>query len=438
MKHRLAAAFALVLTACLACVPAGSSAVRASQLPGSSSVRTTNASGSTIHVRMEAIITANDDGSNPKGILSAAQLRTWIHSANLSFRVSNANIVLDFDPAKDLAHVRNTKINHLAHNNDAVASAQAAHYPGKMVVFFRAYGPAGSGIGVTGNGYTAYNRYVPIGSVDCNGRVTTGCSASYTVMPSVYCGTQVATDLVDQKSPAPPLVSDGSGCKIPASSWYVYQNFNQLTHEVGHYFGLPHTFPGSYDFLSTPSALQSWYDGPPRSGTNRSIHIYDGDSASGPVIFDGTNLMSGWVFTVPDTSADAGAHLFTGNNMSMCHTPVGKTLTDKSGATIVFNGSRYTLHASFSGKPVILTFRPDKGDVMSYFLCKRPMTFSPGQVATMRNNLLKDPQRSYLVCNNPQDADLRAYADCPATIPHVMLHPRTGPTPKAGTPITVF
>ncbi len=427
MKHRLAAMLVLSLVASIAFIQTTSTVARA-DAPGSLM----------IHVRMEAVLLSDNDGSNPKGVLSVAQLEQWVDNANESLRVSNANIVIDFDPKKDLARVRNSTINRLDHNSDPVASAHAAKYPNKMVVFFRAYNPAGSGVAVTGNGYTAYNEYVPVGSPGCTGHTTSGCSASYTVMPSVYCGTTVATDRVKPAQPYGPLGPDKSGCGITSSGgWYIYQLFGQLTHEVGHYFGLPHTFPGSYDFLSTPALLQSWYDGTPRAGTKRSIRIYDGDSAGGPLIADGTNIMSGWTFTVPDTPSDAGAHLFTDNNVSMCHTP-DTTIKDSSGASIAFHAARYTLHASFAGKPITLTFHPDKGDVMSYFVCKRPATFSAGQVATMRHVLTTDPQRNYLLCRNPEDAALLRYMTCPTKLPHIVHRPPSNQLPQTGKPYTAF
>jgi hypothetical protein len=366
--------------------------------------------GVEIHVRLEAVILSDDDGGNPPGVLNLAQLREWIHVFNSSLRLSGAHIVIDFKAPADLARVRNTAVNRLAHDSNGPAAQLASHYPGKMVVFFRAYGPAGSGIGITGNGYTAYNPYVPLGSKDCKTGKESACSASYTVMPSVYCGTVVATDLVKPGRKDGPLGPDRSGCGITNNQWYLYQNFGQLAHEGGHYLGLPHTFPGSYDFLSTPSALQSWYRGTPRTGTTRSIAIYDGDSANGPLISDGSNLMSGWTFTVPDTPPDAGAHLFTDNNLSMCRTET-KTIKDSSGATIDFDAHGYTLHARYGGS-VTLRFQPQKGNVMSYFMCKLPMTYSPGQVATMRSVLVNDPQRNYLLCDDPRDSAFRRYINC--------------------------
>jgi hypothetical protein len=155
------------------------------------------------------------------------------------------------------------------------------------------------------------------------------------------------------------------------------------------------------------------------------------------LITDGTNLMSGWTFTVPDTPADAGAHLITANNISMCHTP-DTTIKDSSGASITFFSNGYTLHASFAGKPVTLTFRPDKGDVMSYFLCKRPMTFSAGQVATMRHVLTTDPQRNYLLCNNSADAALRPYMTCTSTRPPFPHRPPVHLMPQTNKPYTAY
>ncbi|HLN47713.1 MAG TPA: hypothetical protein VK216_05560, partial [Magnetospirillaceae bacterium] len=178
MMHRFIVVPAVLLVSCLALARATPSAA---QPPDVDLM--------TIHVRMEAVILSDDNGANPTGVLTLKQLKQWIGNENESLRASSAHIVVDFDAAHDLARVKNSIINHLAHNNDRAASKQAAKYQGKMVVFFRAYGPAGSGIGVTGNGYTAYNAYVPVGSTGCSGSTTTDCSASYTVMPSVYCGT---------------------------------------------------------------------------------------------------------------------------------------------------------------------------------------------------------------------------------------------------------
>ena len=374
----------------------------------------------TIHVRMQAVILSDNDGSNPGGILSVDQLKQWIHQANETYRASGAKLLLDFDAEKDLVHLKDSCLNRLNHNQNKHASAVAAQYPGKMVVFFRAYAQKeGSecmgNSGLTGNGYTAYNPYVPLGTLGCRD-LREGCSASYVVMPSVYCATGVGIDFADSKNPGPSVPStgkDASGCPIfvqRKTSLIFIQNFNQLVHEVGHYFGLPHTFPGPSDALTKPGDLQSWYDGTPRSGTSRSIKVFDGDSPGGPRDNGG---YTGWTFTVTDTAPDAGAQIFVSNGVNMCNTPNGKTSSNGSGAKVIFNGASFTLHGKDEHKkPLSLTFTPDKGNVMSYFMCKNPMTFSPSQVKTMRHNLLTDPQRNYLLCADSNDAGLRPHL-CP-------------------------
>jgi hypothetical protein len=292
-----------------------------------------------------------------------------------------------------------------------------------MVVFFRGYsspatGSACSGFnGPNGNGYTAYNPYVPLGSSSCQDINGPGCSASYVVMPSVYCATQVGIDFADSKNPGPSVPTSGndtSGCPIfvqPGTGLIFIQNFDQLAHEVGHYFGLPHTFPGPSDLLTKPGDLQNWYNGNPRAGTTRSIQLFDGDASTGPEQNGG---YTGWSFTVDDTPPDAGAQLYVSNGVNMCNTPTGKTISDGSGATVVFNGDSYTLHGKDeNNQPLSLTFWPAKGNVMSYFACKNPMLLKGDQVATMWNVILHDPNREYLLCYDPNDAAFKPYITCP-------------------------
>jgi hypothetical protein len=63
---------------------------------------------------------------------------------------------------------------------------------------------------------------------------------------------------------------------------------------------------------------------------------------------------------------------------------------------------------------VSLIFTPDNGKVMSYFFCKGPMTFSPGQVKTIRGNLLDDPGRRYLLCD---EATAQGSGAMPVAVP---------------------
>jgi hypothetical protein len=237
----------------------------------------------------------------------------------------------------------------------------------------------------------------------------------------VYCLTGVGTDFANSKDPGPSVPTKGkdtSGCPIfiqPKTDLIFVQNYSQLTHEISHYFGLPHTMPGPNDALATPGAIQSWYDGPPRSGTVRSIRVFDGDSPNGPLDNGG---YTGWTFTVTDTPPDVGAQIYVANGINMCNTPNGKTISDSSGASVTFNGASYTFHGrDQKDRPLTLKFTPQKDNVMSYFLCGNPMKFSASQVATIRNNLEKDPERQYLLCDEAANAPLRSQLKCPQLRP---------------------
>jgi hypothetical protein len=180
-------------------------------------------------------------------------------------------------------------------------------------------------------------------------------------------------------------------------------------------FGLPHTMPGPNDALTTPGAIQSWYDGPPRSGTVRSIRVFDGNSPAGPLENGG---YTGWTFTVTDTPPDVGAQIYVGNGVNMCNTPTEKTISDGSGATVTFYGAGFTFHGKDQlGRPLTLRFKPQKDNVMSYFLCSNPMRFSLSQVATIRHNLINDPERTYLLCDDAANAAVRSQLRCPQPRP---------------------
>jgi hypothetical protein len=55
-------------------------------------------------------VLAQDPITDKAGVLSVAQLRQWIRNANESFRASHAHIVLDFDAANDLVHLRSCSL----------------------------------------------------------------------------------------------------------------------------------------------------------------------------------------------------------------------------------------------------------------------------------------------------------------------------------------
>ena len=128
------------------------------------------------------------------------QVRRWIDKANEVYRV--AGVRFEFDPTPksgDWAALASNEVNDLTgelpgdvgwERGNALGNELASHYPGKVVVLFR----HGRGAGATGGGFSG-TRY------------------NYVVMPGFNATT---------------------ACGV--------QNAFLFAHELGHYFGLDHTF----------------------------------------------------------------------------------------------------------------------------------------------------------------------------------------------------
>lgn len=157
-------------------------------------------------VSVQAIRIADDDGRR-RADISPEQVALWVAKANESFAA--ASLRFDFNPA-DFADLRSTLLNNLTGTAapnwtqaKSAGEAVAAQYPGKLTVLFR-YGASDR---ATGAGFSSTDY-------------------AFVAMP---------------------------GFAVPVSCGH--QNITLLAHEMGHYFGLPHTFAREFDTVAAAEAF---------------------------------------------------------------------------------------------------------------------------------------------------------------------------------------
>lgn len=286
---------------------------------------TSTLQGQTVHLRLHVIRLSDDNGTRLAAI-TPPEMLLWVQEANAAFARSNAGIKLHFHASTDGPdwEVRkSTTLNRLGSNGDgwSAANAVAAQHPGKVVVLVR----HGDAKDPTGNGFA----YPP----------QSGMTVNFVALPG-FSKTTVPKD---------------------AFSGPWVQNRWLFGHELGHYLGLGHTFPGWNDegTDTDPEALAAI------NKAGGKLSGLDGDS-------------------VPDSPPDAGTAYYKLKGWKMCSGPAS-----------------YVIPAG-SGKPGY-TVTPMRTNLMSYFVCGLPRITS-GQVARIRQTL--NGPRSGVALSAPPSLDV--------------------------------
>lgn len=256
-------------------------------------------------VPLHAIRASDDDGRRAAEV-TPPEVGKWVDKANEVFAVAGVRFVFNPDPGgPDWTEIRDTALNNLesklAHVRYAAQVSEG--YPGKVVAIFR-HGPGRTPVE---DAYSSlYEKTL--------------------VMPG-FATTRWVT------------AKDSSG------RWVQGQNIWMLAHELGHYFGLPHTFPNVGLSTTLSAALFIAANG---GGTD----AMDGDS-------------------IPDTPPDPGWHYYTGRGWDPCKGP-----------------ETYKIEENFGGRPLSWELSPDRHNVMSYFGCE-PVHMTPMQAQVVQARMEK-------------------------------------------------
>lgn len=253
-----------------------------------------------IHVRMHAIVTANDDGSEPadatpEGIVKA------VKATNAYFEP--VGIQFDFDPRADLEYRRSTLLNYDcvlvagrdrtgkprcdSNPNAAERTAVATSYPRQMVVWFRSF-----------NNNVKYD------------------AASGFWKPSRATGGFSGANL--------PFVVVG-----PKTGGGTF-----LAHEIGHYLHLLHTFRGGAPNVPAAAEMIRRYVEEGGHPVEQGLAVFDGDSSN-----------------VSDTPPDAAGSIYISVGLDKCgptnDIPIPVTFSNGARRVYTLSPNRHNIMSYF-------------------------------------------------------------------------------------------
>lgn len=197
------------------------------------------------HMRIRAVLTANNDGSKAATI-TPAQIKATVDTANLMWK--NAGVVFDFDPATDIVKVNNT-----VYNNDCTVSGTTCDkFPNSQARESYALSSlrdgAPSGTGWAGGRITVFYRYGG-DELTCSSGVCTNAESNWNF-------------------------SSRAGHYVVMMRRDI--NKHILAHEFGHYFWNKHTFGTEPATVSDAAAKIRAYVAAGNSKDN-GLKVFDGD-----------------------------------------------------------------------------------------------------------------------------------------------------------------
>ena len=281
----------------------------------------------------DAEVDANGNHTHPSAI-TPQEFSDLIARVNWSFEGTGLQIV--FDPRTDWVPMNDTMLNRDGPNMRQRGNSIATSMPGKIVCFLR----WGNGNLPTGNG----NAFPPPGAGP--------------KPPSVPDIQQDYVALPNQIAPNFGLLNQGNGSFV--------------AHELGHYLGLYHTFPGWTDL-----------DGPVYGGSAPSQQAADQSVVNYIAANGGTiNALDG--DGLSDTPPDPSPVLYRAHGQDIC-------VQRQIQATGLMNGQ--TVSFNFAPDSNVMGYHPTCGPGG---LPPPPAKFSPQQVERM-HQALQHPSRSQLV-----------------------------------------